>query len=731
VRFSLQDVKKKVQRRQGELFVILHFLHTGELRAEIERLVAYHERLLGQPQRQFSQEEARACIGDYRLAHCLIATLSAWYTWRQNDWAETIQQLPQPTDMQAHLASVGIASPAQLRLALFDYVNEHYQGFLEEKKRQQALQSFAASNRLSVSALTYLLALDSDDEAVLARDTAHPPGADEVARLYNQWVFEVALSNASNVRFVIDCNAFSRVQQEQAAGRNVIGTGMGAVIKRLCYLARRLGVYYDLAYASSIPAASIVSSSGQASGINIAQSRPSLLLQLTLYGPQEITGVPQQYGLRLARLCRMLLGYGAAHRQGSGEPVRGKPGLLSSRAILEAGATVHFLQRSYHFNMNAYLPGGPRHPVSEAVIPQLLPSPSTNGSDVAGASSLYDSSIERSFAEAFSALENNRGADGWQLEREPEPLLLEQGILIPDFALTRAGRRLYVEILGFWTPAYRERKIQKLRQLKERDDLILAIPSEARTAFTSLATDFPIVWYDGQLSASELLYVLRNRYDDFAGRLAQLDVAMVRERVRSAGLLSEQVCYELLHCYRRSELQRAAAHVTCEDIAFTTGVGLYQVDWLEQMRDSFVDWIGSLAIAPVPLAEVLQTCKARWPVLADYEDTILEGLLGLWPEIHVHRTSIFDAVVEVSSPELPTPEVPSLQTGVQGAAGPLAEREVSSPSPLSLPPQAAQKNLATALPLQNEDNTKKQVRERRAKYKKRSMTEMVQEELWG
>src|SRR6266702_3721132 len=255
VRFSLQDVKKQVKRRGGELYISLHFLGTGELQAEIERLVAYYERLLGKPQRQFSQEEARACIGDYRLAHCLIATLSAWYTWRQNDWAETIQQLPQPTEIQAHLASVGIASPAQLRLALFDYVNEHYQGFLEEKKRQHALQNFAASNRLSDSALAHLLALDSDDEAVLARDTAHPPGAGEVARLYNQWVFEVALSNASNVRFVIDCNAFSRVQQEQAAGRNVIGTGMGAVIKRLCYLARRLGVYYDLAYASTLPAA--------------------------------------------------------------------------------------------------------------------------------------------------------------------------------------------------------------------------------------------------------------------------------------------------------------------------------------------------------------------------------------------------------------------------------------------------------------------------------------------
>src|SRR2546421_560323 len=204
------------------------------------------------------------------------------------DWTETMQHLPQPGEIQAHLESAGITSPAQLRLALFDYVNEHHQGFLEEKKRRQALQSFAASYHLNVSALEYLVALDSDEEAVLVREEPHPPAAEAVATLYNQWVFEVALSNASNVRFVIDCNAFSRLQHEPAASRNVVGTGVGAVIKRLCYLARRLGVYYDLAYDSTLPAANIASSSGQASNTNTSQSQPSLRLQLTLYGPQEI-----------------------------------------------------------------------------------------------------------------------------------------------------------------------------------------------------------------------------------------------------------------------------------------------------------------------------------------------------------------------------------------------------------------------------------------------------------
>jgi hypothetical protein len=55
-----------------------------------------------------------------------------------------------------------------------------------------------------------------------------------------------------------------------------------------------LGVYYDLTYDPST-----------------VKTDP--LLHLTLYGPQEMTGAPQQYGARLARLSRLLLGYGGGN----------------------------------------------------------------------------------------------------------------------------------------------------------------------------------------------------------------------------------------------------------------------------------------------------------------------------------------------------------------------------------------------------------------------------------
>lgn len=610
MRFSLQDIKKSVQRRKGALTLSLHLLRPGELSHEIAELIAYHERLLGQPQRQFSYDEARALIGDYRLAHCLIATLSRWYTWQHPMWQETVSSLSSNAELAA------LSSPANLRLELYNYVNEHYQGFLDAQNRVSALQLFAERYMLSVADLEYLLMLDSDEEARLTRTTDEPPSSQQVATLYNQWAFEAALSSASSVHFTIDCNAFARLSGESGKASSgtmtTVTTGVGIAIKRLCYLARTIGVYYDLSY--------------EAYESTLDAQQP--LLSLILYGPQEMTGIPQQYGIRLARLCRALLGY----TQSSSKQRGHVPQLIN--AILDASATVHMLQRTYSFNMSSELL-------------RLLPGEGAQFDaappGVQEHSSLFDSSIEQTFAEAFAALERSRAVDEWRLEREPEPLLLSQSIFIPDFALTRAQHRIYVEILGFWTLSYRERKVQKLQQLRNRDDILLAIPRSAKDAYASVLADFPVVFYDEQLSATDVLNALRITYDDFATRLASINVTEVRDRVRQAGLLPEQACLDALHCYRRSEVQQAATLVTNDAIVFTPSVGLYTTAWAEHIKSTFLLWMQDRQTTPLPHA--LEQLRVFEPMLHSCDDTLLESLLAMWPELRVERDSIFDATL--------------------------------------------------------------------------------------
>ena len=609
MRFSLQDVKKSVQRRKGELSLSLHLLRAGELTQETAELIAYHERLLGQPQRLFSQDEARAFIGDYRFAHCLIATLSHWYSWQHPSWHETIASI---APFAAHNELATIPSPTHLRLELYDYVNEHFQGFLDSAQREAALRDVAERYAMTVADVEYLLVLDSDEEARLTREAPEAPSPQEVATRYNQWAFEAALGSASSVYFTIDCNAFASMSEQKidvsTTTTGTLTTGVGVAIKRLCYLARTIGVYYDLAYEPSLDG-----------------RQP--LLSLTLYGPQEVTGVPQQYGIRLARLCRALLGYS---KMGNRQK---KTQLIN--AIVDASAIIHMQQRAYAFHMSPDML-------------RLLPSERERDSNTQSSeqqSLLFDSSIEQSFAEAFAALERSHAVDEWRLEREPEPLLLDRSIFIPDFAMTRAQHRIYVEILGFWTPAYRERKVQKLQQLRGRDDILLAIPSDAKDAYTSILADFPIVFYDDQLSATDVLNVLRATYDDFDVRLARVDVDKVRVRVREAGLVPEQACFDALNCYRRSEVQQATTLIVNDDITFTSGVGLYTSEWFAHIKNDFLTWMQGIEVTS--LSSALEQLRMLDGVLRSCSDEVMEALIECWSELHIERDSIFDAMLRL------------------------------------------------------------------------------------
>jgi len=82
---------------------------------------------------------------------------------------------------------------------------------------------------------------------------------------------------------------------------------------------------------------------------------------------------------------------------------------------------------------------------------------------------LYDSSLEEDFANRFNSLGTK-----WSLLREPEPIPVGATIMIPDFAFVLGGKRIYMEIVGFWTPDYLTKKINKL-QMVRGVEMIIAV----------------------------------------------------------------------------------------------------------------------------------------------------------------------------------------------------------------------------------------------------------------
>ncbi|HSH04267.1 MAG TPA: DUF790 family protein, partial [Anaerolineae bacterium] len=97
-------------------------------------------------------------------------------------------------------------------------------------------------------------------------------------------------------------------------------------------------------------------------------------------------------------------------------------------------------------------------------------------------SGAFDSKLEADFAAEFEA-KYTQAERVWELGREDEMILVGDTVMIPDFSLTnkRDGRRVLIEIVGFWHPKYIERKLAKVAAAG-REDLILLIYEGAKVA---------------------------------------------------------------------------------------------------------------------------------------------------------------------------------------------------------------------------------------------------------
>ncbi|MCU0289555.1 MAG: DUF790 family protein [Acidobacteria bacterium] len=88
----------------------------------------------------------------------------------------------------------------------------------------------------------------------------------------------------------------------------------------------------------------------------------------------------------------------------------------------------------------------------------------------------FDSSYEETFAGKWG--DENR--EGWRLIREGGILQKGQKVFIPDFVLEHEdGRRVYLEIVGFWTPEYLQAKFESLRVFSEHHILVAAAEAAA------------------------------------------------------------------------------------------------------------------------------------------------------------------------------------------------------------------------------------------------------------
>ena len=207
--------------------------------------------------------------------------------------------------------------------------------------------------------------------------------------------------------------------------------------KRILRYVKRLGLMYNLRYEEKdVTKSNSLDSPGELAYTNLICS---------VDGPISLFKLTDKYGTSIAKLLPII--------------VSSEKWTLSASIVRKTMSG----KKIYEFKTNFSEP------------PPLLTDPYKNSYP-----QKFDSSVEEKFANRFE-----QSANGWKIVREPEPLILSDGrAFIPDFMFQKYDKKVYLEIVGFWTKEYIERKLRKLNDLfsNKNIDLLIAVNEDLACA---------------------------------------------------------------------------------------------------------------------------------------------------------------------------------------------------------------------------------------------------------
>ncbi len=321
---------------------------------------------------------------------------------------------------------------------LHDPVNIRKELFEESSKRGFALTEFGrreiidtVASRINVPSNDIIDAMWSDLEENLVLEWFDAISPEQLLAWYNLSLMQTLLFNCTKLEFSV--------------------TG-GSNWKRILRDIKRLGLMYNLQYIAleeekqSIHVDEIDYDNRDIKFINASNTdtKNNPIIICSLDGPLSIFKLTDRYGTSIAKIL---------------------PSIISSDTwSLKAWIvrkTMSLGKKIYEFKIsNKDAPPLSREPYynkeNDKERKRILYTAKDSSQLI-----YFDSGVEEKFSTRFE-----QSATGWKLIREPDPLILSNGkALIPDFAFEKYGTRIYLEIVGFWTKEYLEKKIQKIADL--------------------------------------------------------------------------------------------------------------------------------------------------------------------------------------------------------------------------------------------------------------------------
>jgi len=112
----------------------------------------------------------------------------------------------------------------------------------------------------------------------------------------------------------------------------------------------------------------------------------------------------------------------------------------------------------------------------------------------------FDSEVEARFFREFQALHTH-----WEIRREPEVIKAGLYAFIPDFGFYYKDLKYFLEIVGFWTPEYLNKKITKIRETQV--PLIIAVNEKLNCHKEDFKGD--VILYKNHVPTEPILKILQ------------------------------------------------------------------------------------------------------------------------------------------------------------------------------------------------------------------------------
>ncbi len=317
---------------------------------------------------------------------------------------------------------------------------------------------------------------------------------------------------------------------------SIDGQLTGTLVKTFCMLAKRKSIVYDITRGG--------------------ESR----FFITLYGPFEVFGKVTKYGSRLSEVALHFLTY-----------------LISTEKKWNLEAEIILFGKKYLFLLmsNAF-PSVAFFENYKGILQESNPT--------------YDSSVEAQFVRRFSS--NDRG---WELVNEPEPLLFDGNVMVPDFVAQRGKKRVFIEVIGYWRPEYKSRKRQKLALLAEKGyRLVLLVDKKFQEDFPPNFAGHAVLFYSKKTAFNmtqllAILDVMTHRHDLIhTSKLNQGEIIdLLLKELNVTPFLSIGVLKELLQCYTESEIIAVLEPIMKQNqlLQFIPQLGLFTSDTINDLVD--------------------------------------------------------------------------------------------------------------------------------------------------